>query len=213
VADRINGILAFLPVPIVLWLFTRQPVGAWASLAVGVALMATHRLYARPFALARADRRCLWCGAPAGEGPRVEVEEPLGRTAWRACRSDHAIRLSRTLGWAVEHRAFLSVGILGALSLFLAGAGLAATGRVPGLRAADPIALFRALVAVVVLPFGWLALRGDPAKAGGRLAFPVHIQALIGTNWVLWLFRLVGIWWLAAGLGHLALRLAGASPP
>ena len=43
--DRLLGLLLFLPVPLVLWLFTRQPLSTLASLAVGFALMATHRLY------------------------------------------------------------------------------------------------------------------------------------------------------------------------
>ncbi len=47
-ADRLLGLLLFLPVPLVLWLLTRQPLGTLASLAIGFALMATHRLYARP---------------------------------------------------------------------------------------------------------------------------------------------------------------------
>jgi len=53
--DRLLGILLFLPVPVVLVLFTRAPLGVGISLALGVGLMLTHRLYARPFALARAD--------------------------------------------------------------------------------------------------------------------------------------------------------------
>ncbi len=72
------------------------------------------------------------------------------------------------------------------------------------------MAVFRLGVAVTVLPFGWLAAaRGPAGGPSGRLPFPVHIQALVGTVWVLWLFRLVGLWWLAAGLLHVARRLSG----
>jgi hypothetical protein len=38
--------------------------------------------------------------------------------------------------------------------------------------------------------------------------FPVHIQALIGTWAVLWLFRIVGLAWLALATWHVAVRLA-----
>ena len=208
--DRIAGILLFLPVPVVLALFTRQPLGPWASLGLGVALMVSHRLYARPFALARAERRCLWCGGPAGEGLSLELDEPLVRTTWRACKPEHRARLSRTLGWASRRRVFLAVFILGAVFLFLAGALAAAVGWPSGLRPADPIAVLRLGVAIAVLPLGWLAPRRGPTEsAAGALPFPVHIQALVGTVWVLWLFRLVGLWWLVAGLLHLARRLFG----
>lgn len=208
--DRLGGILVFLPVPIVLALFTRQPLGAWASLGLGVALMLSHRLYARPFALARSQRRCLWCGGPAGEGPSLEVAEPGGSTTWRACGVEHRASLDRTLGWAVRHRAFLAVLIVGAILFFLVGALAAAVGWPYGLQPGDPVAIFRLGVAVAVLPLGWLAPRRGPTEAQrGSLPFPVHIQALLGTVWVLWLFRLVGLWWLVAGLLHLVRRFSG----
>ncbi len=205
---RVAGVLIFLPVPIVLWLFTRQPLGPWASLGLGTALMLTHRLYARPFALAWAGRRCLWCGAAAGDGPRFDLEEPLGRTSWRACGEGHADRLARTLGWAARRRLLLAAGILGTLAVFLAGAVAAALGRPDWLEPGDPVALLRLGVAVTVLPFAWRGPRGPVSPQEHRLPFPVHIQALLGTLWVLWLFRLVGLWWLGAGLLHLARRLA-----
>jgi len=208
--QRIGGLLLFLPVPIVLFLFTRQPLGALPSLGLGVVLVLTHRLYARPWALARASRRCLWCGSPAaGAGVPLVVEEPPGRTEWRACAGAHHASLARTLGWAAARRVFLAVGILGTLALFLALA-VAAGRAVPWLKADDAVAAFRLGVAVTVLPFGWLApARGPTEGPSGRLPFPLHIQALVGTVWVLWLFRLVGLWWLAAGLLYLWQRLAG----
>ncbi|HXK11995.1 MAG TPA: hypothetical protein VMT70_20320 [Vicinamibacteria bacterium] len=206
---RPGGLLLFLPVPVVLWLFTGQPLGSWASLGSGIVLMVTHRLYARPFALAGAGRRCLWCGGPAGEGPRVDVHEPSGRTSWRACGEEHAGSLARTLGWAVAHSRLLSVGILGTLALFLAGAVAAALGKPRWFEAGDAVALFRLGIALTVLPFGWRASgHGAADAAQGRLPFPVHIQALLGTVWVLWLFRLVGLWWLLAAALHFCRRLA-----
>jgi hypothetical protein len=207
--DRLKGALLFLPVPLVLLLFTRQPLGPWPSLGLGVAIMLTHRLYARPFALSRAERRCLWCGGAAEDGPRLELEEPLGRTSWRACGKEHAHVLARTLGWAETRAPILRLGILGTLGLFLALSVAAALGRPAGLGAADATAVFRLGVALAVLPLGWRAPRAGPAGGPrGRLPFPVHVQALLGTVWVLWLFRLVGLWWLVAALLHLVRRVA-----
>jgi hypothetical protein len=208
VRDRLAGVLLFLPVPVVLWLFTRQPLGPWASLGLGVLLVLTHRLYARPFALSRAGRRCLWCGGPAGEGPGVDVDEPLGRTPWRACGAAHARLLARTLGWAAERSRLLAFGVLGTLGLFLCLSVAAALGRPVWLEAADATAVFRLGIALTVLPLGWLAPGSRPGRPAGRLPFPVHIQALLGTLWVGWLFRLVGLWWLVAALLHLSRRLS-----
>jgi hypothetical protein len=84
---------------------------------------------------------------------------------------------------------------------------LSALGRPAWLRPADAVAVFRLGVALTVLPFGWLApSRGAAGAAGRPLPFPVHVQALVGTRAVLWLFRLVGLWWLAMGLWHFAGR-------
>src|SRR5215212_2104451 len=90
--DRLLGLLLFLPVPAVLFLMTQAPLGPAVSLGLALAIMLTHRLYARPFALARADRRCLWCGRAVAGGPELAVEEPPGVTRWRACGEDHARR-------------------------------------------------------------------------------------------------------------------------
>lgn len=207
-ASRLPGVLLFLPVPLVLALFTRFPLGVDASLALGAALVLTHRLYARPFALARAGSRCLWCARPAGDGPAFELREPFGTSAWRACTPAHAERLRRTFGWAARHATFLKIGILGALALFLAGALASARGATGRLTPADWSAFFRVAIALTVLPLGWLAPRAAPAvDAAPRVPFPVHVQALIGTWAVLWLFRLVGVAWLGLGLWHVAGRL------
>ncbi len=210
-ADRLVGLLLFLPVPLVLWLFTRAPLGVGPSIALGALLVITHRLYARPWALARADRRCLWCGGAAGDGAhRVEVVEPPGRTAWRACSAPHADRLRRTLGWIARHRLPVLAGIGGAIVLLVLGGPLAARGWLGPVSFEDLSLIFRGLVALTVLP---LALIGpfsrEPGPQAPRLPFPLHIQALIGTSAVMWLFRVVGAIWLAQGLVYWIGKMAG----
>lgn len=203
---RLGGALLFLPVPAVLALFTQQPLGALPSLALGVVLMATHRFYARSYALARADRRCLWCGGGAGQGPVLEVAEPFGLTRWRACGADHASRVAGLLTWAGAHPLFLRAGILGTLLLFLMAAWPASAGRLGALHTPDVVAFFRLGIALTVLPLSILGARLATAAGTLRSPFPVHIQALIGTRWVLWLFRIVGTLWLALGALHLSGR-------
>jgi hypothetical protein len=209
--DRLFGLLLFLPVPIVLWLFTRAPLGVAASLALGTVLMVTHRLYARPFALTRAPRRCLWCGGGAADGPSLVIEEPLGVTTWRACGAAHAALVGRVLAWARRHATFLRAGILGTLGLFLPLALLAGTERLGPLRREDAVAFFRLGIALTVLPLGLLSTRPGPVEPGPeRPPFPVHIQALVGTRAVLWLFRLIGSVWLVQALVHVVRRGGGA---
>jgi hypothetical protein len=207
VSDRLTGFLLFLPVPIVLFLFTRAPLGIAWSLALGVALMLSHRAYARPFARARASRRCLWCGRAAADGPAFDVDEPLGTTRWRACGAPHAERARRFLEWAGAHRRFLLIGILGTLAAFLLAAAAMAAGLADGRRYPDAVNAFRLAIALTVLPLGFLATRGtSKADAPLRPPFPVHIQALIGTWAVSWLFRVVGVAWLILAIVYFGQR-------
>ena len=206
-SDRLLGLLLFLPVPIVLYLFTRAPLGIGGSLALGTALMLTHRAYARPFALARASRRCLWCGRAAIDGPAFDVEEPLGTTRWRACSEPHGDRARRFLAWAGAHRRFLQIGILGTLAAFLVAAATIVVGVIDVRRYPDVVNAFRLAIAATVLPLGVLATRGRTPDPQARLRppFPVHIQALIGTGAVSWLFRIVGAAWLVLAVLHFAI--------
>jgi hypothetical protein len=207
VTSRAAGILLFLPVPIVLWLFTRAPLGVPVSLGVGVVLMVTHRFYARPFALRHAQERCLWCGGGSGDGLQVEVRDPLGVVAWRACTPAHRDLVARLVTWADAHAPALKVGILGTLALFLPMSLLADRGRLGPATYADAVALFRLAIAASVLT---VALRFRDALPGAvdrlRSPFPLHIQALIGSAAVLWLFRLVGVAWLLLVALHVAHR-------
>src|SRR5262249_14341210 len=85
--------------------------------------MLTHRLYARPWALSHSSARCVWCGAVvaavAPEAPALDIEDPLGRSAWRACSEAHARSERTVLAWAQRHGGFLKLGILGTLVVFL----------------------------------------------------------------------------------------------
>jgi hypothetical protein len=207
--SRAKAILLFLPVPIVLWLFTRAPLGVPASFGLGVVLMTTHRLYARPFALRLAGARCLWCGRASDRGPRLELRDPLGVVAWRACGAPHADLVARLVTWADAHAAFLKVGILGTLVLFLPLSLLADRGRLGPVTYPDAVALFRLGIAISVLTLALRFRAAVPAPVERlRSPFPLHLQALIGSVAVLWLFRLVGLAWLGLAVGH-GFRRAG----
>jgi hypothetical protein len=173
-----------------------------ASLGAGIALMLTHRLYARPWALARAGRRCLWCTRPAQAGPELAIEEPFGKTTWRACSEAHADNVRRFLGWAGTHGFLLKAGILGTLLLFLVAGLLAALNPLGPIAYADAVAFFKMGIAVTVLPLGWLALNRPPVVGPLRVPFPVHIQSLVGSWTVLWLFRTIGAVWLVQAVLH-----------
>ena len=55
------GILLFLFIPAVLYLFVRHPEPLWGSLIAGVVLMVGHRRIARPYWLRVREEKCIWC--------------------------------------------------------------------------------------------------------------------------------------------------------
>jgi hypothetical protein len=110
------------------------------------------------------------------------------------------MRARRFLEWAGAHRRFLLIGILGTLGAFLLAAAAMAAGLADGRRYPDAVNAFRLAIALTVLPLGLLATRGTAADAPLRPPFPVHIQALIGTWAVSWLFRVVGVAWLVLAI-------------
>jgi hypothetical protein len=212
--ERWVGLLLFLPVPVVLVLFTRMPLGALPSLALGVAIMVTHPLYARPWALRRAERRCLWCGGSAArrDAPSIlSVVDPRGRVEWGCCSESHRGRALDALARAWRLRRLLRAGILGAIAVLLGAGAPAALGLLGAITVNDASAVFRFAVAFAVLPLGWSAgWRGSSEPRAEPCApFPIHLGALIGLHPVLWLFRVIGLLWLAQGGWHLTRRIAG----
>ena len=200
--------LLFLPVPLVLLLFTRAPLGILPSLGIGVALMLTHRLYARPWALARAGARCLWCGADllikatAFARLGIPIQDPLGIASWAACGDAHARSARAVLMWAQRQSRWLQLGILGSLAVFLAWALAAGLAQLSPPAFAHASAFFRLGAGATVLPLGWLAARTKPKEPADvvRAPFLVHLSALVGLRAVQWLFRLIGLLWFALGV-------------
>ena len=93
---------------------------------------------------------------------------------------------------------------------FIGGLAIGAS-WLPAARYPADVAFFRIGIALTVLPLGFLAARVGPrALEPAPVPFPLHIQALIGTAPVLWLFRIVGIVWLGLGAWFVAGRWGGA---
>jgi hypothetical protein len=209
-----------------------MPFGVVPSIAAGLALMMTHPLYARPWAVHHATRRCLWCGGPVAAGASASadstdslgaslaVTDPRGTVNWGACGDEHRVSLVAMLRFAARHGALLRVGIVGTVTVSLIAAVLADRGWLGPFYVSDATALFRLGVGLTVLPLGWLGPRlgerdgAPPTLVGTEPAdvlsapFPLHLTALIGVNAVLWLFRLVGLIWVAQGAFHVVERVS-----
>ncbi len=199
-----QGILLFLFIPLVLYLFLGQPFGPGWSVAIGLSIMFGHGLVAEPWAAKFADVRCLWCGRVGGS---ESLEVVSGGRAWptRACSAEHAALVRRFLDFVFRFRLPIALGIFVPLA-WLVGASLAAAFGHPLLPSHTNALVFRVVVAATVIVASLAPM--VPAGAGERTSparcpFPLHNLVLLGIGNTLWVFRLVGAWWLVdAWLRH-----------
>jgi hypothetical protein len=205
----LQGILLFLFIPLVLVLFLRQPLGPGWSVGLGLAIMFGHRFVAQPWMAKFADARCLWCGR-VGTAETVPVVAS-GRT-WlmRACSAGHAASIRRFLAFVFRFRLPVALGIFVPLAWLLVASVAAAAGHVLLPHAANA-RIFRVVVAATVVMASLAPVLPDrlgggsaPAEASTpapsyepvRCPFPLHNLFLLGIANTLWVFRVIGAWWL-----------------
>jgi len=202
----LQGLALFACIPLVLWLFLAQPLGPAWSMALGLAIIAGHRAVAGPWAARQAARRCLWCGRPVRFAGDVHVAGGSRTTAFAVCSDAHGRLVRQFLGFVHRHRVAIRLGIFVPLAILLGSTLLSALGfrSLPrGLNALQ----FRVIVAATVVLVS-LAYRAAPPSPNPQSAFPVHNLALLGIRNTLWVFRIVGAWWLLDA----ALRLMRSAP-
>lgn len=195
-----TGALLFLFIPVVLFLFVRHPEPVGASLGAGVVLMVGHRRLARPYMERVLPLKCAWCNRvlPAGEGETLELRS-RGLEIRARCCAGHREPAARFFAFLESWRWPLRLGIFVPLLILLLS--LAATSFGRRVPLADATALFQLLVGITVNVAALGAL-WTPARTPATVPFPVHNFFLLGVRNLLWIFRLVGIWWIWVGLRH-----------
>jgi hypothetical protein len=224
----LQGIVLFLFIPLVLFLYLRQPLGPVLSIVVGVVIMFGHRFVAAPWMARHATERCLWCGRLMAQGSArgndADVAQCVGgatqgdaargfspasvtfpvfsggrRQTVAACSWRHRDDAGRFLTFVARYRAPIAIGILVPLFVLLVGTLTFAAGR-PLLAQEWSTWQFKTIVAftVVVTSFAYRTVVRPVEPL--RSPFPLHNLFLLGIRNTLWVFRLVGAWWLVAGI-------------
>lgn len=210
---QVEGVLLFLFIPVVLFLYVAHPEPVGASLVAGLVLMVGHRSLARPYMARARPVKCVWCnralppaGTPAAqaETATLALSTGAGPIEARACRG-HREPAARFFAFVEGWRWPLRLGIFLPLVFLLVALAFAAVGR----DAPVPLAtdVFRLAVGVTVnlAAFGYLFAASAPREPVA-VPFPAHNFFLLGVRALAWIFRLVGIWWIVAGLRGLILR-------
>src|SRR5262249_41542045 len=124
-----TGVLLFLFIPLVLFLFVRHPEPLWLSLVAGVALMLGHRFLARPYMARALPVKCLWCNRALPAASEIlELETGDGPLAARCCPG-HREPAASFFAWIDAWRLPLRAGIFLPLLLLLGSLAAGALGR------------------------------------------------------------------------------------
>jgi hypothetical protein len=193
-----QGIFLFAFIPLVLFLFLRQPLGPGLSLILGLAVMFGHRFLAAPWMSRHANARCLWCARQSDSASSLEVRAGGRMWVMAACGEEHRLRASRFLTFLNRFRVPVRLGIFIPLLLLLGGSLAGSLGH-PFISHELSALQFRVAVAATVMAasVGYLAVRSSAERP--TCPFPLHNLFLLGIGNTLWVFRLVGTWWLVDG--------------
>lgn len=208
---RSQGLLLFLFIPLVLFLFVYHPFGILASFFPAILIMFGHRFVAEPFMERTLDKRCLFCGTSIegkGDFEQVSIELKKGAAEFGACSAKHSENIRRFASFAISNKPILAAGIFIPLIYYLMA--MLAVGCGMDIKIVDTETfirinkiIFKGVIAVTVVLVSFLYTRSrkDPK---GVFPFPIHNLALLGIGWTLWVFRIVGIVWIAQSIYTIA---------
>jgi len=196
-----QGLLLFLFIPIVLFLFLQHPFGVPISVLAGIVIMVGHRFVARPFFLRNAHRRCFWCAKTSN--PRVPTEVYAGDlVSIDLCNPFCKESAKRFFDFCDRYRLPIRIGIFLPLVWYLVALLLNHYGKFVFPPRWNTF-IFRFFIALTVVTISF-AYRSGKATRKSVFPFPIHNLFLIGAKNTLLVFRYVGIWWLLASLYFLA---------
>jgi hypothetical protein len=184
------GVLLFLFIPLVLFLFVRHPEPVGGSLLAGIVLMIGHRFLARPYMERVLPVKCLWCNRVPPLDPTALELRSRGRTLAARCCPRHREPAAKFFSFLHAWRWPLRLGIFAPLLFLLTALAASAAGQPAPVELAT--AWFKLVVGftVNVAAFGYLFAR---EHAPIEVPFPAHNFFLLGVRNLLWVFRLVGL--------------------
>lgn len=192
-----TGVLLFLFIPVVLYLFVGHPEPEGVSLAAGIALMIGHRFLARPYMERVLPVKCVWCNRVPPDAAETLELQTGGKVLGARCCAVHRKPAAKFFSFLHAWRWPLRLGIFVPLLLLLIVLVLFAAGQAVPINSTTNWFKIVIGITVNVAAFGyWAARERFPLS----VPFPAHNFFLLGVRNLLWIFRLVGIWWIWQGI-------------
>ena len=183
-------------------LFLRQPLGPAPSVLLALGIMFGHRFVAAPWAYRHAVRRCAWCARRVDPPVPLDVTSGGARRRLASCSIPHGLLAARFLTFTRRWRWPIAAGIAVPLAVLVVTAFARSLDR-PVISHGAAALQFRLVVALVVVVASIAYRSVDAPDAELASPFPLHNLLLLGIRQTLWVFRLVGAWWLLDGVRRL----------
>lgn len=200
---HLTGVLLFLFIPLVLFLLLRYPFGIQISFLIAILLIAGHRFVAIPFMERYRSSRCFWCGRTSRIRTSLQVWAGKVMT-FEFCLGACLSNAKRFFDFCDRYKAIVRIGIFVPLLWYVITMILISF-QVFSFSMEWNHFIFRFFIACTVVGISFLYKLGNELS-NPRFPFPIHNLFLLGIRNTLMVFRLVGIWWILAGLYFLFLK-------
>jgi hypothetical protein len=192
------GIVLFLFIPLVLFLFLKYPVGILPSFGIAIAIMIAHRFIAVPFMNRFRNKRCLWCGRTSRRRVCQNVQCGSKVIQFEFCTDGCVNRAKRFFDFCSRNAMQLRAGIFIPLLWYVTTMSLDASNVFHFPREWNKF-IFQFFIACTVVTISFLYKLGNETDSP-KFPFPIHNLFLLGIRNTLQVFRYVGIWWIIISL-------------
>jgi hypothetical protein len=189
-----RGLLLFLFIPLVLFLFLKHPFGVITSFVIAIAIMIGHRLVAIPFMNRFKNSRCLWCGKTS----RTRVKQTVGTIEFEFCQQNCITIAKKFFDFCSRYALLLRAGIFIPLGWYVITMILTALNLFHFPEDWNHF-IFQFFIALTVVSISFVYRIGKETDTL-TFPFPIHNLFLLGIQNTLMVFRIVGIWWIIVSL-------------
>ncbi len=188
------GILLFLFIPLVLFLFLEHPFGVITSFVIAIAIIISHRFVAIPFMNRFKNSRCLWCGRTS----RTRVKQTVGAIEFEFCQQNCIMKAKKFFDFCSKYVLLLRAGIFIPLGWYVITMILTALNLFHFPEDWNHF-IFQFFIALTVVSISFMYRIGKETETL-TFPFPIHNLFLLGIQNTLIVFQIVGIWWIVVSL-------------